>query len=295
MDNWVRIEDDGKLVMDDPAGVFNLNSPFLRLLEDMPVIGYYVALLDVIEGDTDEALRAAAVCTYSTFVMAAAFAAAAFTGPVGVAVAASIAGFAGTMARSAIGSFIGDPDMRNEVTAITIYRVLTQELFIIAGAGLGAASGAFSELMAEEMVELGFGGFFVDASEWLLKKGGSELTKEEFKKLVEILVEALKDDTKGENWIKQQFGDYDSQDADILNAPFGIPGKIQPRGYRNDDDEDEDRDAKKSDPFLNPDSDDENLWNEHPRKKKHPFDFGDKVDLAKNTSLITSTTSPTLG
>lgn len=34
------------------TGFFDLNGPFLRLLEDIPVIGYFVALVDVIEGDT---------------------------------------------------------------------------------------------------------------------------------------------------------------------------------------------------------------------------------------------------
>ncbi|KAH8700736.1 hypothetical protein BGW36DRAFT_374871 [Talaromyces proteolyticus] len=217
MDQWISIDDDGNLIMEDAAGTWDLRGPFFRLLEDIPVIGYIVAGIDEISGDHDEAVRAAAECTYSTIVMGAALVGGALFGPVGAAVASAVAGYAGMYAKAAIGQHIGNPAMRNEVTAITVYRVLTTELFLIAGVGIGEMSVAFSDLLAEELMAEGFDQLVVDMGKWLGKKGLKSMTKEDMKLIVNHLLDAIKHG-KSEDDIKHMFNDYQNDGVDLLNS-----------------------------------------------------------------------------
>ncbi|RAL11422.1 uncharacterized protein BO97DRAFT_478467 [Aspergillus homomorphus CBS 101889] len=222
MENWVSITDEGQLVMQDPAGTWDLRGPFFRLLEDIPIIGYVVAGIDELEGDHNEAIRAAAECTYATICLAAALVGGALLGPVGAAVASGVAGYAGMYAKQAIGKHIGDPKMRNEVTAITIYRVLVAELTMIAGVGLGEVSGAFVDLLSDELMASGLEALASDMAKWLGKKALKKLAKKDLEIIVKNLVDAIQHG-KSEDDIKHMFGDWDNDGVDLLNDPTPPP------------------------------------------------------------------------
>ncbi|KAE8420006.1 hypothetical protein BDV36DRAFT_293656 [Aspergillus pseudocaelatus] len=218
MDEWVSITDEGELVMEDPVGTWDLRGPFFRLLEEIPVIGYIVAGIDELEGDHDEAVRAAAECTYATICLAAALVGGALLGPVGAAVASGVAGYAGLYAKRAIGQHISNPTMRNEVTAITIYRVLVAELTLIAGVGLEGLSGAFSELIVEELMADGFGQLAVSMGKMLSEKGLESLSEYDMETIVKNLVDAIQHG-KSEDDIKHMFDDWENDGVDLLNDP----------------------------------------------------------------------------
>ncbi|KAJ5907814.1 hypothetical protein N7495_000496 [Penicillium taxi] len=236
LDNWMSIDDEGNLIMEDPAGTWDLRGPFFRLLEDIPVLGYVVAGIDEIEGDHDEAMRAVAECTYATIILAASMVGGVLLGPVGAAVASAVAGYAGMYAKAAIGRCISNPDMRNEVTAITVYRVLMAELFLIAGSGIGEFSGAFSDLLVEELMAEGFDDLVATMAGMMGKKGLKTMTKADMKmydsstalfdistdvrlicRIIENLMDAIRNG-KSEDEVKHMFNDFDNDGVDLLNA-----------------------------------------------------------------------------
>jgi hypothetical protein len=115
----------------------------MRFLEDVPVVGYAIAGIDELEGDEvsskqrivivlqlltifqDEAKRALAECTYSTLITAGAIAGFAFTGPIGAAMGSAFGAMVGLEAKAGIGLSINDPQMRNQVTSISVWQVLS--------------------------------------------------------------------------------------------------------------------------------------------------------------------------
>ncbi|PIG83966.1 hypothetical protein AARAC_008644 [Aspergillus arachidicola] len=204
MDEWVSITDEGELVMEDPiaAGTWDLRGPLFRLLEEIPVIGYIVAGIDELEGDHDEAVRAAA--------------------EFGAAVASGVAGYAGLHAKRAISQHISqhisNPAMRNEVTAISIYRVLVAELTMIAGVGLEGLSGAFSELIVKELMAEGFGQLAVSMGKMLAEKGLENLSELDMEAIVKNLVDAIQHG-ESEDDIKHMFDDLENDGVDLLNDP----------------------------------------------------------------------------
>ncbi|KAJ5907557.1 hypothetical protein N7495_000239 [Penicillium taxi] len=205
LDKWVTISDSGEFIMEDP------------LFEDVPVVGYFIAGIDEIEGDHDEAVRACAECTYATICLAATLVGSALLGPVGAAVASAVAGYAAMYVKAAIGRSISDPAMRNEVTAITVYRVLMNELFIIAGAGIGEMSGAFSDLIVDELLADGVDQMLADMAGKLGKKGLKSLTKEEMKLIIDSISDAVKHG-KSEDDIKHMFDDFANDGVDLLKG-----------------------------------------------------------------------------
>ncbi|KAE8340765.1 hypothetical protein BDV24DRAFT_151661 [Aspergillus arachidicola] len=211
MDEWVSITDEGELVMEDPiaAGTWDLRGPFFRLLEEIPVIGYIVAGIDELEGDHDEAVPAALV-------------GGALLGPVGAAVASGVAGYAGLHAKRAISQHISqhisNPAMRNEVTAISIYRVLVAELTMIAGVGLEGLSGAFSELIVKELMAEGFGQLAVSMGKMLAEKGLENLSELDMEAIVKNLVDAIQHG-ESEDDIKHMFDDLENDGKDAHPPP----------------------------------------------------------------------------
>ncbi|EEP82083.1 conserved hypothetical protein [Uncinocarpus reesii 1704] len=262
---WELLED---------AGIWDLRGPFFRALEEIPVIGYIVAGIDAINGDTDEAIRAAAECTYGTIVLGVGFVAAIFFGPVGVGIASAVAGFAGLYAKAAIGQYISDPAMRNEVTAITIYRVLVSELVVIAGVGIESMSGSFGELLEEELMQEGFSTLVTGMGKMLGDTGLKFLTEKDMEIITKILLDAIRNGLS-EDDIKHKFDDYENDGVDLLNPP--PPKDPEPTSPTGSDD---DGDGGKADPQGSDDDsdafsgiDDGDL--PPPEKDHHPFDEGE--------------------
>ncbi|KAF7595958.1 hypothetical protein BBP40_004104 [Aspergillus hancockii] len=165
----IQVGDDGNIWIDGP------------FLEEIPVLGYVIAGVDAIAGDDDEAIHAAAVCTYPTIVLAATIAGATFGGPLGAAVGSAIAQLAAPYVEAEIAKGISDPTMRGELTAVSLYKILIAEVFVVAGVGIGEISSAFGKLLVEELTAEGFDTLFSSMAGSLGKKGLNSLTKKEMK------------------------------------------------------------------------------------------------------------------
>ncbi|KAL5042427.1 hypothetical protein BDW71DRAFT_211184 [Aspergillus fruticulosus] len=212
----IRVGDDGSLSIDDPVeyGFFDLRGPFFEFLEKIPILGYWVAGIDAIAGDEDEALKAVAECTYSTVVLAATLAGSFLGGPLGAAVGSAVAAAAAPFMEAAIAQGISDPTMRSELTAVSIYKILTQEVFIIAGVGIGEISGAFGKLLTDELTEEGFESLFSDMGGQLGKKGLKALTKKQMKMIVNTLVDAVQHG-QGEEYVRAKIQQYERPLLDL--------------------------------------------------------------------------------
>ncbi|KAL2837622.1 hypothetical protein BJX68DRAFT_249659 [Aspergillus pseudodeflectus] len=186
-------------------GFFDPRGPFFRFLEDIPLLGYYIAGIDAMAGDEDEAKRAAAECTYSTMVLAASIAGGTLGGPLGAALGSAIATVAGKYVEAAIAETIEDPTLRAPLTGVSIYNILVSEVFIIAGVGIGEISSQFGQLLTDELTEEGFSELFSKMAGQLGKKGLNKLTKEELKLIVDTVIKAVQEGHDSD-WVAKQLG-----------------------------------------------------------------------------------------
>ncbi|GFF22961.1 hypothetical protein IFM46972_00516 [Aspergillus udagawae] len=155
---YVHIED-GKFVMDDPAGLFDLRGPIMRFLEDIPV---------------DEAKRAVAECTYSTLVTAGAIVGFALTGPIGASIGSAFGSMLGLGARAAIGCSINDPNLRNQVTTISTFQILMVGVSVALALPIGMITAGLTEALEEGLFE---DGIIARALETAISKGDENLGK----------------------------------------------------------------------------------------------------------------------
>ncbi|KAF4236305.1 hypothetical protein CNMCM8980_002949 [Aspergillus fumigatiaffinis] len=225
----IIVSDDGSLSITDPVeyGLFDLRGPFFEFLMKIPIVGYWVAGIDALAGDEDEALKAVAECTYSTVVLAASLAGGFIGGPLGAAVGTAVAAAAAPYVKAAIAQGISDPTMRAELTGVSIFKILTEEVFIIAGVGVAEISSAFEELLTEELTAEGFDTLFSSMGGQLGKKALKKLTDKQMHLIVGTLVEGIKTG-KGEDFVRQKIQQYEKPLKDAGNdAKQAVQGAVQ--------------------------------------------------------------------
>ncbi|GIC88157.1 uncharacterized protein Aud_004548 [Aspergillus udagawae] len=201
---YVHIED-GKFVMDDPAGLFDLRGPIMRFLEDIPV---------------DEAKRAVAECTYSTLVTAGAIVGFALTGPIGASIGSAFGSMLGLGARAAIGCSINDPNLRNQVTTISTFQILMVGVSVALALPIGMITAGLTEALEEGLFE---DGIIARALETAISKGDENLGKFGLQiifKIVGVIQDDLaqgKSNEEIEADIRQLYGDDDGDGVNPLN------------------------------------------------------------------------------
>jgi flagellar biosynthesis/type III secretory pathway protein FliH len=225
---YVRIED-GKFVMDDPPGIFDLRGPIMRFLEDVPVVGYAIAGIDELEGDEDEAKRALAECTYSTLITAGAIAGFAFTGPIGAAMGSAFGAMVGLEAKAGIGLSINDPQMRNQVTSISVWQVLSIVASLAMAVPIDMVISGLMDALAEGVFE---DGLLARAWQQAISEGDGALGKyglktvgaDEAKKILTKIAGLIQDDlAQGKSNeeiaadISKLYSDDDSDGTNPLN------------------------------------------------------------------------------
>jgi hypothetical protein len=97
----------------------------------------------------DEAKRAVAECTYSTLVTAGAIIGFSLTGPIGASLGSAFGAMLGMEARAAIGYSINDPNLRNQVTAISTFQFLMAGLSIVLALPMGTFVAGLTEIAIE--------------------------------------------------------------------------------------------------------------------------------------------------
>jgi hypothetical protein len=97
----------------------------------------------------DEAKRAVAECTYSTLVTAGATIGFSLTGPIGASLGSAFGAMLGMEARAAIGYSINDPNLRNQVTAISTFQFLMAGLSIVLALPMGTFVAGLTEIAIE--------------------------------------------------------------------------------------------------------------------------------------------------
>ncbi|KAL5049524.1 hypothetical protein BDW71DRAFT_204780 [Aspergillus fruticulosus] len=225
---YVHIED-GKFIMDDPAGLFDLRGPIMRFLEDIPVVGYAIAGIDALEGDEDEAKRAVAECTYSTLITAGAVIGCALTGPIGASIGSAYGTMLGLEARAAIGLSINDPTMRNQVTSISLFSLIAAGASLALALPINMVVGGLTEVLTEGVFEEGL---VQRALQTAISKGDEALGMfglktvglDEVKKILGKIVDLIQDDlAQGKSNeeiaadISKLYGDDDSDGVNPLN------------------------------------------------------------------------------
>jgi hypothetical protein len=115
----------------DSLGLFDLQGPIMRFLEDVPVMGYAITGINELEGDDvssnqriiivlrlltilqDEAKRAIAECTYSTLITASAVISFTLTRLISASIRSAFSTMLGLEARAAISFLINNLKIRN--------------------------------------------------------------------------------------------------------------------------------------------------------------------------------------
>ncbi|KAH6632492.1 hypothetical protein F5144DRAFT_252936 [Chaetomium tenue] len=228
---------DGVLTIDDPAGFWDAKGEFFRILEDIPVLGYAVAVADFARGDPDEAQRALAECTLSTIAAVCSFAATVFLGPVGACLAAAAVNTGAMLAREGMHANMGEPSFFTRSVGSAVAGFFFSEFLVIAGAGLGGLAGAYMELIEEEFVANAMSGFLLKLATWGGKKALKTVTDEEFKFIMTTVIETVmnggsqeevqaKVDTEIQRW-------FEETQAPILKNQ--IMKKMTSLGYTWDD------------------------------------------------------------
>ncbi|GKZ25952.1 hypothetical protein AbraCBS73388_001764 [Aspergillus brasiliensis] len=225
---YVHIED-GKFVMDDPPGLFALRGPVMQFLEDIPLMGYGVALIDELEGDDDEAKRAVAECTYSTLITAGAVVGFALTGPIGASIGSAFGTMLGLEAKAGIGLSINDPKMRNQVASISVWQMLTQVALIalalpmdmvVAGLTEGLTEGVFEDGIVDRALQTAISRGDEKLSVYGLKTVGKDEAKEILGKIADLIRDDLAQKKSNEEIaadISKLYGDDDGDGTNPLN------------------------------------------------------------------------------
>jgi hypothetical protein len=166
-------------------GFFDRDGTAVRFLQNVPVVGFIVAGIDLAKGDPNDAKRAAADATYSTIITSAAILASVFTGPIGIAIGSALATPLAIVSEDKIASTIQDPAIRDTFPAETLDRFLSLTFvnFIAAGTGpyLGAWAGEQAgTLFADESVD----GVTAQVGEVVAKTGGRQVGSEGVKEYI---------------------------------------------------------------------------------------------------------------
>lgn len=94
------------------------------------------------------------------------------------------AAIGGLYVKRGIGQYIHDPAMRNEVTTITMYKVLTAEISVLIGVGLGQFSGLVGDAMEDELLTEGVESMLASAAGLGAYSGVKLISNEELKEYV---------------------------------------------------------------------------------------------------------------
>jgi hypothetical protein len=96
-----------------------------------------------------------AECTYSTLITAGAIAGFALTGPIGAAMGSAFGAMVGLEAKAGIGLSINDPEMRNQVTSISVFQVLSIVASLAMAVPIEMVVTGFTEALTEGVIEDG--------------------------------------------------------------------------------------------------------------------------------------------
>ncbi|KAK3897219.1 hypothetical protein C8A05DRAFT_39233 [Staphylotrichum tortipilum] len=192
-DLWKDVKNvDGVLTIQDPVGDWDARGAFMRIMEDIPFLGYGVALADLARGDTDEARRAAAECSLSTIAAVTTFFATALLGPVGACVAAAAIGTGAMLAREGMRANMGEPSFFTKSVGAAMAEFFFSEFLVIAGIGLDSLVGSFVDMMEEDFVQLEIDSMLSKLAFYAGKKELKSLANDEFKFLMDTVLEAIR-------------------------------------------------------------------------------------------------------
>ncbi|KAK4149416.1 hypothetical protein C8A00DRAFT_37985 [Chaetomidium leptoderma] len=179
---------DGVLTIQDPAGFWDSRGAFFRILEEIPGLGYAVAVADFARGDP----RAIAECTLSTIAAVTCFFATTLLGPVGACLAAAAINTGAMLAKEGMKANMGEPSFFTRSVGAAIAGFFFSEFLVIAGTGLGGLVGSYIDMLEEEFVASAIDGMVVDVGLWGGKKALKTLTKEEFKFIMTTVLDIIK-------------------------------------------------------------------------------------------------------
>ncbi|KAG2002079.1 hypothetical protein GB937_009744 [Aspergillus fischeri] len=149
----IKVADDGSLSIDDPDDYpfFSLHGAFFRFLEDIPVLGYFIAGIDHLAGEYRAPLPAEP-----------------WVDP---------------------RELLSGQQLLHWLPHIAL--MADTFLFHGAGSTIGMIGSAFGELLAEELAAEGFDKLFSTIGGWLGKKGFKKLTTKEMQKIVDTIIDAM--------------------------------------------------------------------------------------------------------
>ncbi|KAK4649148.1 uncharacterized protein QC761_116455 [Podospora bellae-mahoneyi] len=153
---------------DSIANAFSRDGIATRILEKVPVVGYGVAGVQALAGNTEHAKRALATSTNSLITTAGAVGGMVVGGPAGAIAGGAAASTIGLGTEYAISTTINDKDVKGDVGEVTVQRVVTDMAIggvsglIGGGAGATAAGKAAGkaaiEATASTLAKTGFEG-----------------------------------------------------------------------------------------------------------------------------------------
>ncbi|KAK5997585.1 hypothetical protein PT974_02948 [Cladobotryum mycophilum] len=118
----------GQLVYERHDGFWDRDGPFATFCEKIPFVGYVVAGVQEAAGNEDQAKRAVAHCTESTFVCVGSLVGMLVGGPLGSMIGKAIATPIGLIVESAIGGTIDDPRIRGQFEEATFGKILFETI-----------------------------------------------------------------------------------------------------------------------------------------------------------------------
>jgi hypothetical protein len=177
----------------------------MRIMEEIPFLGYGVALADLAMGDSvslcprdvfvplalilsltasrgqDEARRAEAECTLSTIAAVSTFCATALLGPVGACLAAAAIGTVTMLTREGMKANMGEPSFFAKSIGAAMADFFFSEFLIIAGIGLDGLVGSYVDMLEEEFVQSVIDTMLTKLAFYAGKKELKSLANDEFK------------------------------------------------------------------------------------------------------------------
>ncbi|GFG17995.1 hypothetical protein IFM5058_08775 [Aspergillus udagawae] len=186
-----------------------------------------------------EETRTTAQCIYTSTILAGYITDVLFFSRVGAAYGSGLASLAASTVRSAIGPFVSDPKMRDEVAAVALYRVLKEEVPKAAGIGvrnvIALYSGESARACPDQVNCLNALKGYA-AAEFNRQGVDSSILQEMtlgWDKILETVLEALING-KSEDDIKHSFDDYTHDGIDLLPLPQSQSPSPPPEKKKDD-------------------------------------------------------------
>jgi hypothetical protein len=97
------------------------------------------------------------------------------------------------------------------------------EVFAIAGIGIGQIGSELSAFLVEDLTEAGIEDVYAEMIGWTTKQGVNKLDKEDLRKIVDVIVDAVTNG-RDKDWIVAQLGGW-PEDRYNPNDPFESDGE----------------------------------------------------------------------